>query len=335
MGTAAPIIGGAVGGAGSFLGGKEANKPRTTYTNQTTTNTPFGPTLPFLDGILEQGLINFANPPAYPDIPSHAYGPSGAMLDAFRNMQAIANDGFHFGIPGDLQAKLDEPSQFLHMGQKFINDILFGDAAENPHVQAGLDDIQREGEETFLNHSVPFSLSRFNRAGRGGSGAAFTALKGAEEESLEAIGQNQTLLINNAFNSLLGAQTSAASFLPAFEAQRLAPIFAEVEAALQSQFQNAMFQTQGANDLFGAATQLHGFDLAALEAEFNRQMFENTAGQRALQELAGFVLPISQLGGTTHTSGQNVVPGASINPYMSALLGGAGGGSDGVRLAAG
>lgn len=300
---AVPLAMGLGSAAGGWMGGKNASKPQTTYTNQSSYTTPFGGSLgtDYLNFILGQGMTNFFNPPSYP---------------------TVAPPQFHFNLGDALNTALGQisgwGSHLLGTGRRYIDDILTTDLAENPYFQELSAGVSDQAVQNFRESTVPFQRSRFSSAGRLGSGLAELALGKATTDFNRDLDVALNALATQSFDIYNQARTAAAGMIPSYEAARLAPVLANLDAQMQLALQRnqARWATQN----------------VAYQDEFNRQQFNENLASNQLATLADLALPIFLGFGTTHTSGSNVVPGASVNPWGNALLSGLGGFSYGYGL---
>lgn len=93
-----------LGGLGNFLGAKEANKPRTAFTDQTSTREPWSPTIQHLNRILEEASQLYeAGPPDYSSLGGGFRGVGergGEAMDIFRR---VAESGLGAGATPNMR----------------------------------------------------------------------------------------------------------------------------------------------------------------------------------------------------------------------------------------
>lgn len=354
------VVAGIASGLGSMMGGKAANKTKTTNTNQTTRTTPYGGSegYGYLNNLLGQGSELFFNTPR-PDV-----GPSSDMTDTYNTLSRLANNPQGgLGLGGALQAhggggnstggggdprpggsgnglmNVQDFGRYLANYQvvpnEYMQRVLSGDylAQGNPYQQSMLNAMQNAYEQ-----SLPSIDARFAQSGRFGSGALAGAHVLANERyntgvenTLGQLWDSERNRMNEALgmlsqetasarNTMGGVQQSEISGAAQRAAAQTAADAQRAAARMGLQAQMARLGLDRQQAQFGNLMSLYGL----AENQQNASIRNDMLPYDLLQKASDFGLPLLSNFGTTNTTGTNITPGLGVNPWGSGLASGLG-----------
>lgn len=325
-----PLIGAGAGALANYGSAKNLNKPR--YTSQTTTQSPWGPSQPFLNIGLDQALANLYRPST--PMPGFHVGSGGGGVEGL--IGRLAN--FRAGVPtgqivGSTTEDLEAGRGYMDTGAAWLEKLLADTSGTNELLQSDIDVLQREADETYQQSIVPQTRSRFAAGGALSSGLAENALVRSGEEYNEAVQGS----INQLMNAFRDAQLQGTGVLGQYAGVRgnYAQILSQAAAAAaQIQAQARATKASALAAALSGASSLAGRNQAASMANqqqaYQRWLYGEQLPAQRLNEYLSGVLPIAGLGGTTTQTGTQ--GGAGVNPFWAALQGGLGGYFGGQQL---